>query len=442
MDDGSRLYLGILLGIIFLIVKGIFTAAESAVTEINDSKLKKLAESDEDAKKLFKIMEKPNKLLISLSIFKTLTAVIVTIIAVLTFFTSVSDFFKKNNVQDNFAALFSIVIIILVVTLILAVFGENIPKWMAMKNGDKFALKISGLLKAMIILLTPLTVCISGITFAFGKLLGFSANSRKEAVTEEEILLMVDAVNETGAIEESQREMINNIFEFDEIQISDVMTHRIDIAAVEKNATVKDVVELSASEGVSRIPVYENTIDNILGVINVKDLLPLIGTENPGENPLDEFLRDILYIPETNFCQDLLKEFTQTKAQIAVAIDEYGGTAGIVTMEDILEAIVGNIQDEYDDEAEEIIEISDGVYEVSGAADPDMVLDLFGISLPDEHDYDTIGGFIVDVLGHFPGENEFPEITYEKAKFIVLSAEEKRIVKLKAIFAEKEQKTD
>ncbi len=434
MDDGSRMYLGTALCILILIVKGIFTAAETAVTEINDSKLKKLSETDHKAKRLLNIMAKPNRLLISLSVFRAFSAVVFSISASLAFFIPLKNTLVSAGITSIISSVISIAVIILLTTLLLVVFGDSIPKKLAMKNSEKFAVNISGVLGILIVMLTPLSLIISGLTFFFGKLLGFSLVSSREAVTEEEILLMVDAVNETGAIEESQKEMINNIFEFDDLEISDVMTHRTAIVAVGKDAKVKDIVFLAIEEGLSRIPVYENTIDSILGVIYVKDLLKLIGEDDSLDKPLDGFMRDILYIPETNRCGELFKEFTRTKSQIAVAVDEYGGTAGLVTMEDLLEAIVGNIQDEYDDEIEEIVSLADGTFEISGTADPEAVFEALGMTLPEDHDYDTIGGFIVDILGHIPAENEFPEAVHEGVCFKVLSTEEKRIVKLKAVF--------
>jgi putative hemolysin len=424
--------LGVILGILILLVKGFFTAAEAAVIEMNDSKLKKLSETDQRAKALLNIMSKPNRLLVSLSAFRAFSAVVFSITSALVFFEPLDNKLATSGLSGRFSKAAAILIIVFFTTIFLVVFSESIPKKLAHKNSEKFALGISGFLRVLICVFAPLSAVVSGLTFVFGKLFGFSISSGREAVTEEEILLMVDAVNETGGIEESQREMINNIFEFDDLEVSDVMTHRTDITAVEKNASVMNVVELAIAEGFSRIPVYDNTIDNITGVIYVKDLLRLIGSESSLEQPLNDFSREILYIPETNRCGELFKEFTKTKSQIAVAVDEYGGTAGLVTMEDLLEAIVGSIQDEYDDEIEEIIQLENGEYEISGIANPDAVFELFGITLPAEHDYDTIGGFVVDILGYIPGENEFPKAEYENVRFTVLSTNEKRIEKLRA----------
>lgn len=432
MDDGSRMYLGLALGIFFLLIKGFFTACEAAVIEVNDAKIKKQSESDKKAKNLLDIISQPNKLLVSLSVFKALTTVVVAIISAVAYYYPLRENLKWINLSLTSISIIAIVIIVLTTTLLLVVFGDSIPKKLAMKHNDTFALNISGMLKGMMLVLSPFTKLISIFTFVFGKILGFSINSNKEAVTEEEILMMVDAVNETGAIEESQKEMINNIFDFDDLEVSEVMTHRTDMVAIEKNTKIRELTMLAINEGFSRIPVYENRIDNIIGVIYIKDLLCLIGADNNEQQSIEEFMRDIMYVPQTNHCGELLKEFTSLKVQIAVVVDEYGGTAGIVTMEDLLEAIVGNIQDEYDDEVEEIIKISDDIYEISGTANPDMVLEELGLNLPEEHDYDTIGGFVIDLLGHIPVENECPSVEYKNVTFKVLLTEEKRISKLEA----------
>ena len=172
----------------------------------------------------------------------------------------------------------------------------------------------------------------------------------KEHVTEEDILHLVNAGNENGVIEEQQREMINNIFEFDDIPISDVMTHRKELVAIDVKMAIADVVKLAQDEKYSRMPVYQDNIDNIIGVLNAKDLLGLIGRQDISGYGVRYFMREALFVPETAKCDDVLSEMSRQKAQMAIVVDEYGGTAGVVCMEDILEEIVGNIQDEYDEE--------------------------------------------------------------------------------------------
>lgn len=431
MDDGSRLLIGSIISIIFILLKAFVTVCETAVVEVNDTKLKKSAENNSSAKRLVKLLSKPNRLLISLSVFRALTTVSVAIVLTLTFYKTLNEAFAFTNLRHEWTALISVVIIILASTILLSIFGDNIPKKIAQHNSMDIAINISGFLKAVVIIVLPLSKLISVFTKAFAKLFGISDNKEK-AVTEEEILLMVDAVNETGAIEESQKEMINNVFEFDDLVVSDVMTHRTNIIAVEKSSSVHDLVDLSVNEGFSRIPVYENTIDNIIGIICIKDLLILVNDSHSDLTPVSEFVRDVMYVPQTNHCGELFKEFTETKTQIAVVVDEYGGTAGLVTMEDLLESIVGNIQDEYDDEAEEQVKIDDNTYELSGTADPEEVFEELGIALPEGHYYDTMGGMFVDILGHIPSEGEHPTVTYQNVELKALEIEDRMVTKLKA----------
>lgn len=260
----------------------------------------------------------------------------------------------------------------------------------------------------------------------FSKLFG----RRKSSMTEDEIMEILNG-EDADDIDDSQKEMISNIFEFDDIEIKDVMTHRMDISAVDIKSNLKDAVSLIIEKGFSRIPVFEDTIDNICGVIYAKDLLTLIFDENPSKHNLSEFVREIIFIPETNNCYELFDSFTSKKLQIAVAVDEYGGTAGLVTMEDLLEAIVGNIQDEYDNELEEIQEISQNVFEVLGTADTEDIADEIGFELSEDNDCDTIGGFIISLIGHIPDKNEKPTVEYGGVKFTVISADDKRIKKLR-----------
>ena len=221
-----------------------------------------------------------------------------------------------------------------------------------------------------------------------------------ETVTEEEIHSIVDAGTENGLIATQQKEMIDNILEFDDVDVSDVMTHRRNIVGVEINTKIKDVVYLAVNESYSRMPVYRENIDNIIGVLIVKDLLALVGAEHVEHFNIQHFMREVLYVPETAKCKNVLTDMTRHNAQMAIAVDEYGGTAGIVTVEDILEEIVGSIRDEYDEEEaeQELRMVSDHVYIIQGSADPEDVLPKLGVGLPEGKTFDTMSGFLVDLL--------------------------------------------
>lgn len=278
-----------------------------------------------------------------------------------------------------------------------------------------------------------------GITRLLKKALG----SDYMEVTEDEVLDMVNALAQTpdddggeNVIEESSAQMISNIFEFKDMTAGDVMTHRTNIVGVDMSVSLDDLIYLALDMGFSRIPVYEGSIDRIVGIVIVKDLLCLVGKsrEELAQFTVSEFIRDVSFIPESCSCSDTFQSLTSMKSGMAVVADEYGGTAGIVTLEDIIEAVMGNIQDEYDDEKSDIVKVGEGQYDVSGEADPDEVFGLFGVKLPEEHEYETIAGFVTDKLGYCPEGDELspPSVEYEGVKLVVLQVEDRCILRIRA----------
>lgn len=285
-------------------------------------------------------------------------------------------------------------------------------------------------------LLYPLVLLEKGLDFLLRKALG---DSFKPA-TEDEILSLMDAGAENGEIEASSVKLINNVFEFGDMKISDVMTHRVNISAVEESAKTDDIVYLALEEGFSRIPVYRESIDDIVGIILVKDLLCLIGKDNPEDYTAKDFIREVIYIPESCPCDEAFKQLTESKSGMAVAIDEYGGTAGLVTVEDLIESVMGNIQDEYDDEEINIKSLGKGKYQVDGECDPEEVLELFGYELPEDHDYDTIAGFVTDLLGYIPeNADKNPHADYEDIRFVVTEVSDNCISKMIVFKNKKEE---
>ena len=215
-----------------------------------------------------------------------------------------------------------------------------------------------------------------------------------------------------------------------DMDAGDIMTHRVDMTAVEADEPVTTVIQASIKDGYSRIPVYDDDPDNIVGIVYVKDLLKFIGEDLPKTTTIRQVMREAYFVPETKKCGELFAEMTEKRIQMSIIVDEYGGTAGIVTIEDIIESIVGNIRDEYDEDDEEISKINDNIYTVDGITDIDEVDELIGAKLP-EGDYDTIGGFVISQLGYLPTDGNFDTVEYENLKFTVLSVEERRIEKIK-----------
>lgn len=432
-DDGRMLF-GLLFIVILMFLKGFFTACETAITELGESRIKALDGRVETAT-LYKLISGHTRLFTAFSIHKILSGVLITYFSVLVFHTSLRALLAPAFGGGAFAI--AAIIIILLVTILMTVLCDVLPKALVWRRSDEFALSLGGVLICFVTLLSPLCFVVNGFTALLGKAFGGKGVKERGVVTEEEILMMVDVGEENGVIEESQKEMINNILEFDDLEVSEIMTHRTNVIAVDNRAEVNEVVYLAINSGKSRIPVYEKDIDNIIGFIAVKDLLSLIGREKSDAPQLKNFIREVLYIPETNRCGEVFTKLTAKRAQLAVALDEQGGTAGIVTMEDLLESIVGNMQDEYDNEAEEFSKISDGVYLIDGRAELEDTMEKLHTDLPDDEDSDTMGGFIIELLGRIPDKDESPTVYYRDIEFTVLVVTDKRVAKIKATIKNK-----
>lgn len=421
-SDGSR-YICLLLLIVVSLLKCFFAACEYADIEINDSKVKTAAEKNKKYRRLSKMLENPSRLIITFSTARTVFGILIAVLAVI---------FISGYAGDAMGVLISAATVACVSVVITSI-TEILPKKLVSKSAEKFAVNTAGLVKILMVVMSPFSALSYAVAAIFCFVFRVPLNSGRDVVTEEEILMMVDAGNETGVIEESQKEMINNIFEFGDSIVSEVMTHRKDLCAVDVEAKIGDIVYLAINEGYSRIPVYEKTVDSIIGIVNVKDLLCLVGCEHSEDFTVRQFMRKAMYIPESSKCADAFENMTKAKAQLAIVVDEYGGTAGVVSMEDLLEEIVGNIQDEYDDEKADIVKISDDTYTISGNTNPDDVEEAIGIQLPEEHNYDTMSAFVVDLLGRIPDEDETPAVKYGDFEFTVLLAEDNWISKIKAV---------
>ena len=431
---------GSIIIIVLILLKAFFTVCETALAEISDSRVKSFENGTKAERRLFRLLKSPSRLMTAFSVNRIASAMLLMYAALFTYAKPIADlilsFVAKEDASGSWntvgfiAAAF---VIMLAAVLVLTVLCEGVPKQLALaKDAEKLALAAAFPVSILVVFYTPFTAvseaAIRGlVSLAVGKD-GFKG----DAVTEEEILMMVDAGNETGVIEETQREMINNVFEFNDLTASDVMTHRTDVVGVESKASISEVVNAAISSGFSRIPVYKGSMDHIAGIICVKDLLCMVGSEAAATASLKDFIREVIYVPETIPCGELFRQLSEKKMQMAVVADEYGGTAGIVTMEDVVESIVGNIQDEYDDETEEIIRISDDTFTIDGTAAPGHILEQLGITLPEDNDFDTMSGFIVSLLGRIPEENENPVVKYGGVVFTVLITEDMCITKLKA----------
>ncbi|MDD7193189.1 MAG: hemolysin family protein [Clostridiaceae bacterium] len=440
MDDPGpalSIILKLLLLFVLIIVNAFFAMSEIAIISLNDAKMQKLAEEgNKKAKQVVKLTENSSRFLSTIQIGVTLAGFLTSASASQTFADMLTNALMKTPVADvippgviNGA---SVILITILTSYFSLVLGELAPKRIAMQIPEKISFKVVGILLFVASVTKPFVKVLSVSTNAVVRLFGFDPNADEENVTEEEIRMMVDVGGEKGVIEDTQKEMIDNIFEFDDLDAGDIMTHRTEMTAIEVTRSLEEVAELAIENGYSRIPVYEDDPDSIVGVLYAKDLLKYVGHSIPADLSISKVMRKALYVPETQACGDLFKAMNESRTQFAVVVDEYGGTAGIVTLEDVLESIVGNIQDEYDNEEEEIKQINETTFTVDGTTDLDEVDELVGIELP-EGDYDTLGGFVISLLGYLPREiGEEPIVAeYENLRFTVLSIEERRIDKIK-----------
>lgn len=434
MDDGRSWYL--LLSLLFLAFSCFFAASASAMIGVNDAQLKERTENgDKRAEKLTRCLALPDiadrirtSAIVS-TILAEIPAMILTVEPLYRLFSELSG--REEESLSHPLLLGSAAVCGVVLTFLFVSLGIKLPQFLGSRYCESFGYKAAKLYPGVLWFLMPLVGPIRGISAGLACLFGADPRKTADTVTEEEIRMLVDTGSEMGFIEESQKEMINNIFEFDDTTVGDVMTHRTEIAAVEKNAKVSEVVALATSEGFSRLPVYEKDLDNILGFIHVKDLLCLLDRQSPGSLTIADFIRPVLYVPEHTKCRNVFAEFKKSQTAMAVVVDEYGGTEGIITMEDILEAIVGEIEDEYDEEEKTVQDLGDGTYLVEGTMELEDLSELLKIPFEEDEDYDTLGGFMTHMLGRIPKEGETPGFTYQDYQFTVTEVEERRVAKVK-----------
>lgn len=434
-DPATSIVMQLVLLFVLILVNAFFAMSEIAIISLNDTKTERLAEEGhKKAKLVMKLTKNSSNFLSTIQIGVTLAGFLTSASASQSFVEMLSGTIRRislfSGISTGVINGVSMVLITVITSYFSLVLGELAPKKIAMHNPEKISYRVVGILLFVQKATIPFVKVLSVSTNAIVRLCGIDPQADTESVTEEEIRMMVDAGEEKGVIEDVQKEMINNIFEFDDIDAGDIMTHRTDMVAIEVDDPLEDVIQLTIEEGRSRIPVYEEDLDNIIGVIYVKDLLPYVGHQLPKETTLRSLMREAFYVPESKRCGDLFKEMTETHTQMAIVVDEYGGTAGLVTIEDLLESIVGNIQDEYDDEEEEISKINENTFTIDGTTSIDEVDELVGVTIP-EGDYDTLAGFLISNLGFLPKDGEMNEVEYENLHFTILNVEDRRIGKVK-----------
>lgn len=432
-DTAVSIILKLLLLFVLILVNAFFAMSEIAVISLNDTKIERLAEEgDKKAKQIKKLTENSSNFLSMIQIGVTLAGFLTSASAADSFTPIITSAVAPliPSVPVSVIDTVALILITIIISYFSLVLGELVPKKIAMQKAEKISYKIVGFLLVFMKVTKPVVKVLAFSTNTIVKLFGVDPSADEEQVTEEEILMMVDVGEEKGVIENTQAEMINNIFELDDIDAGDIMTHRVDMTAVEADEPISEVLKVAIEDGYSRIPVFDDDPDNIVGMVYVKDLLEYVGKELPTDKSIREVMREAYFVPETKKGGELFAEMSEKHIQMAIVVDEYGGTAGLVTLEDIIESIVGNIQDEYDDEDEEIAKINDTTFTVEGNTDIDEVDELVGAEIPQE-DYDTLAGFIISQLGYLPKDGDMDTVEFENLKFTVLSVEDKRIAKVR-----------
>ena len=418
--------------LILIACNAFFAATEIAFISLNDAKIEKQAkEGNKKAKQINKMIKTPSKFLATIQIGITLAGFLSSAFASDTFAERLAPILYKIipfislEIWNNI----SIVIITIILSFFTLVFGELVPKRLAMKNYEKISFATIGIIRAISVITSPFVKFLTYVTNAISKIFGVKENE-EESVTEEEIKMMVDQGEEKGTIEEEEKELINNVFEFNDITVSEIMRHRTDIFAVDIKISTEELLEELSKEEYrySRIPVYDETIDEIRGILYVKDVLKNI---NKKSFKVKNVVKDAYFVSQNRLINEVFKELQKNKKQIAIIVDEYGGTAGLITMEDILEELVGDIYDEYDKEEKEYEKIDENTYILSGNMTIYDVNKLLNADIP-EGDYDTISGYLQDELGRIPKDEETPVIDTEKVTYKIEEYEDKRILKVKA----------
>ncbi len=418
--------------VILIFINAFFAASEIAFISLNDAKIEKQAkEGNKKAKQIEAMLKSPSKFLATIQIGITLAGFLSSAFASDAFAARLSPIlhdimpFFSQGVWNSI----SIVLITIILSFFTLVFGELVPKRLAMKYYEKISFGSIGVIRAIFILTSPFVKLLTFVTNGISKIFGVGETDQ-EQVTEEEIKMMVDQGEESGAIKEEEKELINNVFEFNDITVSEIMRHRKDIFAVDINISKEELMEELEKEEFrySRIPVYDETIDEIKGILYVKDVLKNIDKKS---FKVKNVVKEAYFVSQNRLINEVFKELQKNKTQIAIIVDEYGGTAGLITMEDILEELVGDIYDEYDKVEKEYEKIDENTYLLSGSLPIYDVNKLLDAKIP-EGDYDTLSGYLQEELGRIPKDEENPIIETDKVTYKIEEYEDKRIIKVKA----------
>ena len=422
MDSGQALQILIVIGLLAL--SAFFSSSETAMMAVNKIRVRNLADAGlSSAQTLMKVLDNQPKMLSAILIGNNIVNISASSLATILVTRAFGDMYVGVGTG--------------ILTLLVLIFGEITPKTSATLYSETMALRFAKPIYMIMQVLTPVIFIVDKLSQGVLRLLHVDPNKKQDAITEDELRTIVEVSHEEGVIESDEKKMIYNVFDFGDSVAKDIMVPRIDMTFIDVDATFSEVIEVFREVKYTRYPVYEETTDNVIGIINITDLLL---TENQKKFCIRDYLREPLYTYEFKKTAELMVELRKTQNNIAIVLDEYGATAGLITLEDMLEEIVGEIRDEYDEDEEDLIRrIGPREYVVEAAMKLDDLNDQLGLDLESE-DYDSIGGFIIGLLDHLPEEGE--EVTHKTLRFVVDKVDRNRIDKIHLYIQEEETESE
>ena len=415
---------------ILIFVNAFFAASEIAVISLNGNKVRREAEAgDKSARKLLKLVENPTQFLSTIQIAITLAGFLASAYAADAFTDRLVNWLiEDQGWQVSFSVLntFSLVLITFILSYFTLILGELVPKRLAMARTEAVTRITSGVVLGASVIFRPVVRLLAASTNGVLRLLRVDPNETQEEVSEEEIRMMVDIGEEKGAIQQEEKEMIENIFEFNNITAEDVMVHRKDMVVIWMDDTPEDILQRITESGLSRFPVCGDDIDDVVGLLRTRQYLLNMNSEQP--KPLAELLAPVYFVPEQVSADVLFRDMQRKKEHMAIVVDEYGGTSGLITLEDLLEEIVGNIYDEFDPQVEqEIIPLGENRWRVSGSVELDALLEIVGVPEETEEECETLGGLVFSRLAEIPSDGEKPVVECLGMRVSVEEIRERRV---------------
>ena len=420
----------ILLQVVFILLNAFFAGSEIAFLSLNSVKLSKMADGgDKTAARLLALVENPNSFLSAIQVAITLSGFLGAAFGTENFSGYLTDFLVSlgTPLPASMLGVISMVVITIVISFFSIAFGEMVPKRIAMQQPYAWAKAALGVMKVISVLFAPMMALLSVTTNGSLKLLGLKTEAEDDAASEEDIRLMVENSGEQGAIAQDEQQWIENVFDFGDMVASDAMTPEPEVTAFSLEEESKDILEAIQTTGLSRYPVYDEDINDIVGILNARDFLLNLQRDKP--RTIKELLRPAYFVPESVHADQLFKDMQSKKQHLAIVVDEYGGTAGVVTIEDLLEQIVGNIYDEFDpEEPQPIVKVSDTVWRAQGSLRVEALAEELDIELPEDLDYDTLGGMVMSCLHAIPADGSQFAVEVNGLRIRVEKIEDRKVV--------------